>query len=197
MVIRINDSYCNNCQLQQLKVEQSNLIKGSNPLDLKQPCFIHVYSLGAGLVRQRRSDWREIATHILSPQVWRCCPTFWPNIAIWTFGSMIKLSPTKLCFLEREVCFLKDQKIREEETRGDDTNSAGETRDLINTKSIPRMSLASNQTSMSHDFKTHSRQSNNPTKQSNVNSNTKVLEKVSFHKTIVYVRFWACLCQCL
>ena len=82
-------------------------------------------------------------------------------------------------------CFLKDQKIREEETRGDDTNSAGETRDLINTKSIPRMSLASNQTSMSHDFKTHSRQSNNPTKQSNVNSNTKVLEKVSFHKIIL------------
>ena len=87
-------------------------------------------------------------------------------------------------------CFFKDNqnllqaKVTREERRED---SGGESKDLItqNQKQIPRMTLASRQTSMSNDFKTQPSQNNNPNKQSIVNSNTKVLEKVIVYEKIL------------
>ena len=89
-------------------------------------------------------------------------------------------------------CFFKDNqnllqaKVTREERRED---SGGESKDLItqnqNQKQIPRMTLASRQTSMSNDFKTQPSQNNNPNKQSIVNSNTKVLEKVIVYENIL------------
>ena len=90
-------------------------------------------------------------------------------------------------------CFFKDNqnllqaKVTREERRED---SGGESKDLItqNQKQIPRMTLASRQTSMSNDFKTQPSQNNNPNKQSIVNSNTKVLEKVIVYEKNIVLR---------
>ena len=77
------------------------------------------------------------------------------------------------CFFKDNQNLLQDKLTREEPPE----NIAEESKDLIpqKPKHIPRMSLASRQTSMSTDYKTQP----NPNKQSIVNSNTKVLEKVN------------------
>ena len=113
-------------------------------------------------------------------------PVTHPNL---DFSFKASASP----FLEQlrfAKCFFKDNqnllqaKVTREERRED---SGGESKDLItqNQKQIPRMTLASRQTSMSNDFKTQPSQNNNPNKQSIVNSNTKVLEKVLVYENIL------------
>ena len=88
------------------------------------------------------------------------------------------------CFFKDNQSLLQEKLTREEQRE----NIAEESTDLIaqKPKQIPRMSLASRQTSMSNDFKTQPSQNNNPNKQSIVNSNTKVLEKVNC------VSLWSC-----
>ena len=87
------------------------------------------------------------------------------------------------CFFKDNQNLLQDKLSSEERREG----SAGESKDLIaqNQKQIPRMTLASRQTPMSNDFKTQPSQNNNPNKQSIVNSNTKVLEKVIVYENIL------------
>ena len=88
------------------------------------------------------------------------------------------------CFFKENQNLLQDKLTREEPPE----NIVEESKDLIpqKPKQIPRMSLASRQSSMSTDYKTQPSQNNNPNKQSIVNSNTKVLEKVNC------VPLWSC-----
>ena len=88
------------------------------------------------------------------------------------------------CFFKDNQSLLQEKLTREEQRE----NITEESTDVITQKpkQVPRMSLASRQTSMSNDFKTQPSQNNNPNKQSIVNSNTKVLEKVNC------VSLWSC-----